>query len=81
MKPQQETLSQGWATIERSAQDALGWVDVVRHDSHRLDNEADKLNLSLHRARNVANSLKRVAGTPMTVGFFGISRASSRTQW
>ncbi|BEE16384.1 hypothetical protein VAWG006_06370 [Aeromonas enteropelogenes] len=75
MKPQQETLSQGWATIERSAQDALGWVDVVRHDSHRLDNEADKLNLSLHRARNVAHSLKRVAGTPMTVGFFGISQA------
>lgn len=75
MKPQQEILSQGWATIERSALDALAWVDAVRHDSHRLDNEADKLNLSLHRARNLASSLKRVAGTPMTVGFFGISQA------
>ncbi|HAU4906771.1 TPA: hypothetical protein F3P23_08335 [Aeromonas hydrophila] len=75
MKPQQEILSQGWATIEHSALDALGWVDAVRHDSHRLDNEADKLNLSLHRARNMACSLKRVAGTPMTVGFFGISQA------
>ncbi|MGE6196398.1 putative virulence factor [Aeromonas media] len=75
MKPQQEILSQGWATIERSALDALAWVDAVRPDSHRLDNEADKLNLSLHRARNLASSLKRVAGTPMTVGFFGISQA------
>ena len=75
MNSDQKSLTQGWAAIAQGCQDALGWVDAVRSGSRRLDNEADKLNLSLLRTRNQANSLTLVARTPMTVGFFGISQA------
>lgn len=75
MNNDQNTLQQGWAAIAQSCQDALGWVDSVRTSSRRLDNEADKLNLSLLRTRNLANNLTQVSTTPMTVGFFGISQA------
>lgn len=75
MNSVQKSLTQGWAAIAQGCQDALGWVDTVRTGSRRLDNEADKLSLSLLRTRNLANSLTLVARTPMTVGFFGISQA------
>ena len=75
MNSEPESLTQGWAAIARSCQDARGWVETVRVGSRRLDNEADKLNLSLLRTRNLANNLQHVASTPMTVGFFGISQA------
>ncbi|MDO6406487.1 virulence factor SrfC family protein [Pantoea phytobeneficialis] len=75
MNNEQTTLQQGWAAIAQGCQDALGWVDNVRTGSRRLDTEADQLNLSLLRTRNLANSLSQVSGTPMTVGFFGISQA------
>lgn len=75
MNNDQNSLQQGWAAIAQGCQDALGWVDSARTSSRRLDNEADKLNLSLLRTRNLANSLTEVSATPMTVGFFGISQA------
>ncbi|AUV01080.1 virulence factor SrfC family protein [Phytobacter ursingii] len=75
MNNDQKTLQQGWAAISQGCLDALGWVDSARTSSRRLDNEADKLNLSLLRGRNLANSLAQVSTTPMTVGFFGISQA------
>lgn len=75
MNNDQKALQQGWAAIAQGCQDALGWVESVRTSSRRLDNEADKLNLSLLRTRNLANSLTQVSMTPMTVGFFGISQA------
>lgn len=75
MNNEQNTLQQGWAAIAQGCQDALGWVDSVRTSSRRLDNEADSLNLSLLRTRNLASSLAEVSTTPMTVGFFGISQA------
>lgn len=75
MNNEQKTLQQGWAAIAQGSQDALGWVEAVRTGSRRLDNEADQLNLSLLRTRNLANSLSQVSTTPMTVGFFGISQA------
>lgn len=75
MNNDQNTLQQGWAAIAQGCDDALGWIDNVRVSSRRLDNEADKLNLSLLRTRNLANSLTQVSTTPMTVGFFGISQA------
>lgn len=75
MNNDQNTLQQGWAAVSQGCQDALGWVDSVRTSSRRLDNEADNLNLSLLRTRNLANSLTQVSTTPMTVGFFGISQA------
>lgn len=75
MNNDQTTLQQGWAAIAQGCQDALGWVSDVRTGSRRLDTEADPLNLSLLRTHNLANSLAQVSGTPMTVGFFGISQA------
>ncbi|MFI3039176.1 virulence factor SrfC family protein [Atlantibacter hermannii] len=75
MNREQKSLSQGWAAIAQGCLDGLGWIDSVRTGSRRLDNEADKLSLSLLRTRNLANSLTQVARTPMTVGFFGISQA------
>ena len=75
MNNEQQTLQQGWAAIAQGCQDALSWVDAVRPDSRRLDNEADNLNLNLLRTRNQASSLGRVSATPMTVGFFGLSQA------
>lgn len=75
MNSEQKSLTQGWAAIAQGCLEALGWVDSVRTGSRRLDNEADKLSLSLLRTRNLANSLTQVARTPMTVGFFGISQA------
>ncbi|WP_437609537.1 putative virulence factor [Erwinia sp. V71] len=75
MNSEQQSLTEGWAAIAQGCQHALSWVDSVRTSSRRLDNEADKLNLSLLRTRNLANSLAQVATTPMTVGFFGISQA------
>lgn len=75
MNSEPESLMQGWAAIARGCQDARSWVETVRAGSRRLDNEADKLNLSLLRTRNLASNLTYVASTPMTVGFFGISQA------
>lgn len=75
MNSEQKSLTQGWAAIAQGCLDGLSWVDSVRSGSRRLDNEADKLSLSLLRTRNLANSLTQVARTPMTVGFFGISQA------
>lgn len=75
MTNEQQSLSQGWAAVAQGCQEALHWVDNVRAGSRRLENEADKLNLSLLRTRNLANTLTEVAGTPMTVGIFGISQA------
>ncbi|MDZ7279151.1 putative virulence factor [Pantoea eucrina] len=75
MRNDQKTLQQGWTAIAQGCKAALNWVDTVRVDSRRLDNEADTLNLDLLRTRNLANSLAQVSATPMTVGFFGISQA------
>ncbi|MCS3431091.1 putative virulence factor [Klebsiella sp. BIGb0407] len=75
MNSEQKSLTQGWTAIAQGCRDALSWVDDVRVGSRRLDNEADKLNLSLLRTGNLANSLTQVSSTPMTVGFFGISQA------
>lgn len=75
MNNDQNALQQGWAAMAQGCQDALGWVSDVRTVSRRLDTEADTLNLSLLRTRNLSNSLAQVSGTPMTVGFFGISQA------
>lgn len=75
LTPKQTELSTSWAAIHEGAGQALTWVREVRGSAPRLDSEADSFNLKLHRARNLARSLGRVAGTPMTIGFFGLSQA------
>lgn len=71
----QQQLSSAWAAVHEGAGQALEWIREVRGNAPRLDSEADSFNLKLHRARNIARSLGRVAGTPMTIGFFGLSQA------
>lgn len=75
LTPKQMQLSASWAAIHEGAGQALEWIREVRGNAPRLDSEADSFNLKLHRARNLARSLGRVAGTPMTIGFFGLSQA------
>jgi hypothetical protein len=75
LTPQQIELSTHWASLHEGAGQALQWIADTRGNAPRLDSEADSLNLRLYRARNLARNLGRVAGTPMTVGFFGLSQA------
>lgn len=75
LTPEQTQLAANWTAIHSGAGQALDWIAQTRANAPRLDSEADNLNLRLHRARNLAKSLGRVACTPMTVGFFGLSQA------
>lgn len=72
---QQQALISKWGKIYQGSEKALHWIEEVRQNAPRLDAEADSYNIKFYRARNLAKSLKRVAGTPMTVGFFGLSQA------
>jgi len=76
LTPEQNRLAQAWSAVHQGAGQALEWIQKVRGNAPRLDSEADSFNLRLHRARNLASSLGRVAGTPMTIGFFGLSQAA-----
>lgn len=75
LTPDQTQLSASWAAVYEGAGQALDWIAQTRGNAPRLDSEADNLNIRLHRARNLAHSLGRVACTPMTIGFFGLSQA------
>ena len=75
LTPDQTQLSASWAAVYEGAGQALDWIGQTRGNAPRLDSEADNLNIRLHRARNLAHSLGRVACTPMTIGFFGLSQA------
>ncbi|NUU33693.1 putative virulence factor [Pseudomonas sp. C2B4] len=75
LTPDQTQLSASWAAVYEGAGQALDWIGQTRGNAPRLDSEADNLNIRLHRARNLAQSLGRVACTPMTIGFFGLSQA------
>lgn len=75
LTPDQTQLSASWAAVYEGAGQALDWIEQTRGNAPRLDSEADNLNIRLHRARNLAQSLGRVACTPMTIGFFGLSQA------
>lgn len=71
----QHQLGQGWKAVHDGAGQAIEWIENVRGNAPRLDSEADNLILEFHKARNLAMSLGRAAGTPMTIGFFGLSQA------
>ena len=75
LTPKQSQLIAKWNAVYDGSEQALNWIAQVRQNAPRLDAEADDFNLKLYRARNLARSLQRVAGTPMTVGFFGLSQA------
>lgn len=72
---QSKNLTQAWSTIYESTTSTLAWIDNVRTNSLSIDNEADNIKLKVYRHKNLANSLRKVSATPMTVGFFGLSQA------
>ncbi|MGO1246589.1 MAG: putative virulence factor [Oceanisphaera sp.] len=72
---QQQQLMTDWQNLYQDADQVLDWVADARKNAPKLDTEARGINLRLHRARNLARDLGRVAGTPMTMGFFGLSQA------
>lgn len=71
----QQELKQRWDAVQKGAAQAIDWIQHVRPNAPRLDSEADGLILKMHRARNLGRNLARVAQTPMTIGFFGLSQA------
>lgn len=75
LNSQQQQLMAGWQELHQNAEQVLDWVAKVRTNAPKLDTQARGINLRLHRARNQAQDLGRVAGTPMTMGFFGLSQA------
>ena len=75
LTPEQIALSASWNAVYEGAGQALGWVDKTRVTAPKLDRDAADLKLGLYQARNMARNLGRVATTPMTTGFFGLSQA------
>lgn len=75
LTPTQAALSESWRAIHTGSGQAIEWIENVRRRVPSVENEADALTIRLRRARNLASSLSRVAGTPMTIGFFGLSQA------
>ena len=73
--PEQIALTHGWNAVYDGAGQALEWVDKTRVTAPKLERDAYDLKLGLYQARNLARNLGRVAGTPMTTGFFGLSQA------
>lgn len=75
LTPQQQQLMTDWQDLHQNTEQVLDWVTEVRASAPKLNDAANSINLKLHRARNLAQDLGRVAGTPMTMGFFGLSQA------
>lgn len=55
--------------------DAIGWIDSVRGNSSRINNEAPDLIMTMRRKRNLARRLGLAAVGPVSIGFFGLSQA------
>lgn len=68
-------LTQSWNDVFETAQSAINWVEDVRPNVARLNNEGDSLILELRRLRNTAKRLGAVSNKPITAGFFGLSQA------
>ncbi|WP_101776191.1 putative virulence factor [Pasteurella oralis] len=68
-------LVQSWDDVFHASQSAIDWIDDVRPNVVRLNNEADSLILELRRLRNTARRLGAVSDKPITAGFFGLSQA------
>lgn len=68
-------LVQSWDDVFNASQSAIDWIDEVRPNVVRLNNEAESLILELRRLRNTAKRLGAVSDKPITAGFFGLSQA------
>ena len=63
-------LTTSWDKVFQASQQAIDWVNDVRPNVARLNNEADGLILELRRLRNTAKRLGAVSSKPITTGFF-----------
>lgn len=75
MSNKAKQLVQSWQDVFSASQSAIDWVNDVRPNVVRLNNEADSLILELRRLRNTAKRLGSVSDKPITAGFFGLSQA------
>lgn len=57
-----------------AAGQAISWIGDTRAEAPRLDREGDALTLQLRQTRNHLRRLRRAAGQPLAVGFFGESQ-------
>jgi len=75
LTPDQIALGHAWSSVHEGAGMALDWLADVAGKVNEVAAKADSLQRDLHRARNLSRSLGRAAGTPMSMGFFGLSQA------
>lgn len=72
---EQLKLSSAWTGVYEGTAKAVQWIEDVAPNASEVRNVAAPLLWDLYKARNLARSLRRVATTPMGVGFFGLSQA------
>ena len=72
---QQQSLQTQWSAVFEGAGQAIDWVEKVAEGASEVRGASEALTRKLYKARNVARSLRRVATTPMSIGFFGLSQA------
>ncbi|MGE8397577.1 MAG: virulence factor SrfC family protein, partial [Comamonas sp.] len=72
---EQLKLSSAWTGVYEGTAKAVQWIEEVAPNASEVRNVAAPLLWDLYKARNLARSLRRVATTPMGVGFFGLSQA------
>lgn len=75
LTPQQHKLSSAWSGVYEGTGQAIEWMENVAPNASEVRNVAPAMLWDLYQARNLARSLRRVATTPMGVGFFGLSQA------
>jgi hypothetical protein len=62
-------------TTLHSIDESADWIKRTRPSAARLDMEADRLLIRLHRSRNKVQSWLDAVGEPAGIGFFGRSQA------
>ncbi|EGV04879.1 conserved domain protein [Haemophilus pittmaniae HK 85] len=70
-------LTTSWDKVFQASQQAIDWVNDVRPNVARLNNEADGLILELRRLRNTAKRLGAVSSKPITAGFLACLKQES----
>ncbi|HEY4665284.1 MAG TPA: virulence factor SrfC family protein, partial [Comamonas sp.] len=72
---EQIKLASAWSGVFEGTGKAVQWIEDVAPNAGEVRNVAPHLLWDLYKARNLSRSLRRVATTPMGVGFFGLSQA------
>ncbi len=72
---QQQSLHAQWNAVFEGSGQAIDWIEQVAEGASEVRGVSEALTRKFYKARNVARSLRRVATTPMGIGFFGLSQA------